>query len=85
MGSGDDLVCTTQSRSARPLLEHREKAPMPYRKVIEGKMRGQEMPRMSEKYHRKQASEWNKVEKAFHQCIAGLMLQRDLLPETFND
>ena len=28
------------------------------------------MPRMSEKYHRKQASEWNKVEKVFHQCIA---------------
>lgn len=51
------------------LIEHREKALMPYRKVIEGKMRGRERPRMSEKYNRKQASEWNKVEKAFHQCI----------------
>ena len=51
------------------LIEHREKALMPYRKVIEGKMRGRERPRMSEKYNRKQASEWNKVEKAFHHCI----------------
>jgi len=30
------------------LLEHGEKALMPYRKVIEGKMRAQEIPRMSE-------------------------------------
>ena len=51
------------------LIEHREKALMPYRKVIEGKMPGREIPRMSEKYHRKQASKWNKVEKAFHQCV----------------
>jgi len=51
------------------LLEHGEKELVPYRKVIEGKMRAQEMPRMSKKYHRKQASEWNKVEKVFHQCI----------------
>ena len=42
---------------------------MPYRKVIEGKMRRREIPRMSEKNHRKQASEWNKVEKVFHHCI----------------
>jgi len=52
------------------LLKHGVKVLMPYRKVIEGKMRAQEIPRMSEKYHRKQASEWNKVEKVFHQCIA---------------
>ena len=51
------------------LLEHGEKALMPYRKVIAGKMRAQEIPRISEKYHQKQASEWNKVEKVFHQCI----------------
>ena len=51
-------------------LEHGEKELIPYRKVIEGKMRAKEMPRISEMYHREQASEWNKVEKAFHQCIA---------------
>ena len=38
--------------------------------VVEGKMRAQEIPRMSEKYHRKQVSEWNKVEMVFHQWIA---------------
>ena len=74
------------------LIEHREKALMPYRKVIEGKMRGREIPRMSEKYHRKQASEWNKVEKAFQECVvfdaparpAALDIQRFLEDQTTN-
>ena len=52
------------------ILEHKDTPVVPYRRVIESKLRVKKKPMMSKKYHRKQATEWYKVEKAFHQCVA---------------
>ena len=51
------------------ILEQMDAGATPYRKLIKRKMRDKKKPRMSAKYHRKQASEWYKTEKVYHQCV----------------